>query len=603
MIRLRYLFRLFVVLLLVFVTQKILFMLYNMGMAAGAPFGSCVVSLWHGLRLDVATTCYLVLLPTLVILVSFFFKTFPLRKVMLPYYVLVAVVLSLIFVADTVLYSFWGAKLDANDLIYAAKPKDMLASLPLWATILSFVIVAVIAAGYTLLFRWVTPKSLTSIPRKPRFLILHFPFIIVLIPLLFLGMRGGISESTANPSYAYFSQYPFCNHAALNPAFNMFHSLFKMQDLGSEFDCMPDEEAAALLGDAFAPDSTVSDNLLAMQRPNVLLVIWEGAGIGMVGSDTVAPNLHRYKREGVYFSNCYANSYRTDRGLVSVLSGWLGLPTTTLMKRPDLCRNLPSIASSLKAVGYSTAITYGGDIDFTNMRMYLSETGFSDVRGGDAFPSEQRSSAWGVPDGYLLSPNLIPSGRPFFSTVLTLSSHEPWEVPMHRLDDYRRNSFAYTDSCLGALVDHLKATPLWDSLLLIVIPDHGIPYAEDMSTSEVTVAHIPMLWIGGAMQKKGYTVDCLMSQSDLAATLLAQMGIDVSCFPFSRNVLGTQYKGRKYFAVHSDKNCLNFITADSSWYYDCVSRTLQPESPRNQRFVEALLQHLYQTTASLSSKK
>lgn len=599
--RLLTLFRLFVTLLLIFLTQKVLFMLYNLGMADGAPFLSCLASLWHGLRLDVATACYLMVLPVVVTLISYCFKRFPLRKVLLPYYVLVAIVLALIFVADTVLYGFWGAKLDANDLIYAAKPKDMLASLPLWATLLAFLVVGGMAFLYGWLLCRATGKETPPRPaRRPAF-ILQLSLYLPLVALLFLGMRGGLSESTANPSYAYFSSHPFCNHAALNPAFNMFHSLFKVQDLGSEFDVPPDDEAASLVADVFDFDPSVTDTLLALQRPNILLVIWEGAGIGMVGSDTVAPNLHRLKAEGVYFSNCYANSYRTDRGLVSVLSGWLGLPTTTLVKRPDLCRNLPSIASTLKDEGYATKITYGGDIDFTNMRMYLSETGFSTVLGGDAFPSSLYSSAWGVPDEHTLAPTLLMRERPFFSTVLTLSSHEPWEVPMQRLSDYRRNAFAYTDSCLGALVEQLKGMPLWDSLLVIVIPDHGIPYADGMATSEATVPHIPMLWLGGALAKRGHTVECLMSQSDLAATLLAQMDMNASSFYFSRNVLGISSPDRVQFVMHSDKNCLNLITPEGTWFYDCVSRSLQPEEADRQLFVEALLYRLYNITANLSS--
>ena len=590
--RLRTLLRLFALLLLIFVTQKVLFMLYNMGMADGAPFLSCLASLWHGLRLDITTACYLIIFPTLVILISFFFKQFPLRKVLMPYYILVALLLSLIFVADTILYSFWGAKLDANDLIYATKPKDMLASLPLWATLLAFFIVAAIAIGYVLLLRWVTPKQLTLQSRWWSALMLP------LAALIFLGMRGGLSESTANPSYAYFSQHPFCNHAALNPAFNIFHSLFKVQDLSKEFDTLPDEQVDALLGDSFTPDITLTDTLLNTDRPNVLLIIWEGAGLGMVGSDTVAPNLHRFMREGVYFSNCYANSYRTDRGLISVLSGWLGLPTTTLMKRPDICRNLPSIASSLKEAGYHTSISYGGDIDFTNMRLYFSETGFSSVRGGDAFPSSQRTSAWGVPDHFLLTPDLIACERPFFATALTLSSHEPWEVPMHRLDDYRRNAFAYTDSCIGALINHLKSTHLWDSLLIIIVPDHGIPFEEGMSTSDVAVVRIPMLWMGGAV-RSAKNIDRLMSQSDLAATLLAQMRLSIEPFPFSRNILGKKYLSRRQFAMHSDKNCLNLILPEGSFFYDCVSDNLQPADNTQFLFVKALLQRLYKITATL----
>ena len=603
-------------LLAIFLVQKVFFMLYNATMAEGAPFLSCLAALWHGLRLDIATSCYLLVIPALLTFLSCFVRL-PLRRILVPYYVLISLIFTLAFAVDMVLYSYWGAKPDANDLIYAAQPREMLAGLPVWFTLLGFAVVGLLVWGCTWLLRWITPPQSPPIqrandhhsrlfPKKLLSIIYYLLSFSITVALIFLGMRGGVSESTANPSYAYFSPHPFCNHAALNPTFNMFHSLFKMQDLAKEFDVMSDEEAEDLLRDCYEPDATLSDTILRIDRPNIVLVIWEGGGKGMVDNDTVAPNLQRLKREGLYFSNAYANSFRTDRGLVSVLSGWLSLPTTTLMKRPDLCRSLPSIASSLKTVGYTTTVTFGGDIDYTNMRMYFMETGFTEVNGGEAFPSELYSSAWGVPDEYVLTPDvLIPSHckthSKFFSAVLTLSSHEPWEVPFHRLSDPHQNAFAYTDSCLGAFVDQLKVSTLWDSLLLIIVPDHGVAFLEGQSSADVSVSEIPILWLGGALAKTG-EVDLLVNQSDLASTLLAQMHLDITPFAFSRNVFGTHYTERKPFAVHAVKNRVNYITPSLVASYDCVSRTLEPANAVEQRFLEALLQHLYKTSAALSSR-
>ncbi len=599
--RLRFLLTLFLLLLLLFVVQKVVFMLYNGSMAEGAPFLTCVAALWHGLRLDIATACYLMVVPVLLTFVSCFARL-PLRRILVPYYVLITLVFTLAFAVDTVLYSYWGAKPDANDLIYAAQPKEMLAGLPVWFTILGFSVVGLLVWGCTMLLRWVTPPQIPPIQRTPKFFISHSSLFILTSGLIFLGMRGGLSESTANPSYAYFSSYSFCNHSALNPTFNMFHSLFKMQDLAKEFDVMPEEEVDALLGDIYEPDATLADTVLRTDRPNIVLVIWEGGGIGMVGNDTVAPNLQRLRKEGLYFSHAYANNYRTDRGLVSILSGWLGLPTTTLMKRPDLCRNMPSIALSLKEAGYVTSMTFGGDIDYTNMRMYFLETGFSEAKGGETFPKELYSSAWGVPDEYTLTPALVPDHGPFFSAILTLSSHEPWEVNYYRLADERRNAFAYTDSCLGLFVDQLKASPLWDSLLVIVVPDHGATYLEGQSSADVRVSEIPILWLGGALAKTG-EVDAMVNQSDIAATLLAQMHLDITPFVFSRNIFGTKFAEHKQFATHAVKNRLNYITPNGTATYDCVSRTFETTQTlaHDQRFVEALLQRVYKTSAALSS--
>lgn len=598
--RFRFLLRLFAVLLILFVVQKVVFMLYNMGMADGAPFLSCLAVLWHGLRLDVATACYLVIIPTVVLIVSFFFQRFPLRRVLVPYYVLIATVFMLAFAVDLVLYSYWGSKPDANDLIYAAKPREALAGLPIWFTIIGFAILALLVWGCVMLMRWVTPRTLPPANSlRSRLVALLF---IPVGGLIFLGMRGSVTESTANPSFVYFSPHAFCNHAALNPTFNMFHSLFKVQDLAAEFDIMSSDEVQATLGDSYIPDRTLDINLLRTSRPNVLLIIWEGAGSGMVDNDTVAPNLQSLKREGVFFSRCFANSYRTDRGLVAVLSGWLGLPTATVMKRPDLCRNLPSVASSLAAEGYHTRMTFGGDIDYTNMRMYFMETGFADVRGSETYPSALYTGAWGVPDHYVLTSDLIPHERPFFSTVLTLSSHEPWDVDYHRLADNRQNAFAYTDSCIGVLVDSLRRQPLWDSMLVVIVPDHGCTFRPGQAPADTAVAAIPILWTGGALAVHGMVVDRLMNQTDLVATLLAQMQVDITPFPFSRNVLGSSYNERVPFAVHAVKNHMNLITPQGAWAYDCVSRTLAPADTSRQHFAEALLQHLYTTTAALSSR-
>lgn len=594
--RLGTLVRLYITLVLVFVTQKVVFMLVNAGMAGGAPFGACVAALWHGLRLDSVMACYLLLIPAAVTIVSYFVQRIAMRRVLTPYYFIVALIVGIIFVADTVLYLFWGAKLDANDLIYAAKPKDMLASLPWWAVVAAVVVIAAVVWHYLRRLRHATPRSFQR-PRSRWACLVMLP----VLALLFLGMRGGISESTANPSFAYFSKHPFCNHAALNPTFNMMHSLFKAQNLATEFNGMDDSEVDALLDGTLEPSAAITDTLLSMPRPNVLFIVWESGGTGMVMNDSVGPRTMQLASNGIYFSNCIANNFRTDRGLVSIFSGWQGLPTTSLMKRTDLCRNLPSIAHVLADEGYATCYTYGGDINFTNKRLYLTETGFADVRGDAWFPSRLATSAWGVPDEYLLRTNVLPATRPFFAVMQTLSSHEPWDVPYARLADAKQNAFAYTDSCIGALVDSIRLTPLWDSLLIVILPDHGVTYGDYHSSSEPSVARIPIIWTGGAIREPR-EIDILMNQSDLAATMLAQMGIDASPMVFSRNVLSPAYTNR--FAMHAFKNGLNLFAADGTIStYDCIDRTLTPTNAERQRFIEALLQRIYSRSARLASKQ
>ena len=180
------------------------------------------------------------------------------------------------------------------------------------------------------------------------------------------------------------------------------------------------------------------------------------------GNGTVAVNLDKIARQGVLFTHFYANSFRTDRGLVSVLSGYPAQPTMSIMKYPHKTSNLPSISKSLVKEGYKTVYYYGGDADFTNMRSYLVSSGFTNIVSDVDFPVEQRLSKWGVPDQFVFKRLLDDlradksKGR-YMRVLQTSSSHEPFEVPYHRLSNNRLNAFAYTDACIDILSMNSKS--------------------------------------------------------------------------------------------------------------------------------------------------
>lgn len=597
--RLWLLLRLYITLLLIFATQKLLFVLCNLNYADAMTLSDWLGMVWHGWALDSVTACYLLWPPALVVWISFFVPRMNPKRVLTPYYLLAAAVMAVVFVADTVMYRFWGVKIDANDLMYAAHPKDMLASVSGWFVAAAAVVLGLLTWHYVRRLRHTTPSDLPRPPKWPWLLL-----FLLLGGVQFIGMRGGLGASVANPGYAYFSAKPFLNHAALNPLFNMVHSMTETEDFATEYQWFDDNDLQQSTADCYYDDTTLCDTLLRTSRPNILLVIWEGGGSAMVCNDSVAPNLTALRREGVFFDRCYANSYRTDRGLVSIFSGWPGLTTASLMKMPDMCRKLPAFPRVLRTAGYHTTFRYGGDVDFTNMRGYLYEAGFDQVEGSTSFPDSRTMSSWGAPDEYLLRAEYLPVDTPFFAAWLTLSSHEPWQVPIRHCSDERRNAFAYTDSCLGVLVAALRQSPQWDNLLVIVVPDHGVTANESQSTASPDVAAIPMLWLGGAVRKPA-VVHRLMNQSDLAATLLAQLRLSPTPLIFSRNILGNAYNESTPVALHAFRNGLNYFDTVGLISFDCVSQkatAIQPptdfDSLRLHR-LQALLQLVYRRTGEL----
>lgn len=165
------------------------------------------------------------------------------------------------------------------------------------------------------------------------------------------------------------------------------------------------------------------------------------------------------------------------------------------MKIPAKSRTLPSIAEELVKAGYKTDFLYGGDINFTNMKSYLLSKGYQRLTADKDFSlAEQTSNAWGVNDDitfeYLYNQLKDRKETPWHTAFLTLSSHEPFEVPYHRLDEQIPNAFAFTDDCLGKFIEKLKQTPVWKDLLVICLPDHGFYYPrEGLNTSPPVLSH------------------------------------------------------------------------------------------------------------------
>ena len=581
--RIAYISLYFFTVLLIFILQKPLFMLYNGSIEKGFGFADYMQVMVHGASLDAATAGYLTAFPFLLVLISIWFRKFPLKKILYGYYILAAALISIIFVVDMALYTFWGFKLDASVFLYIDSPKEALASVSVGFILLRVLAILLLIALNSWVLLKITPSVLTATRKR----IAGTAGMLLLGGVLFIIIRGGVTESTSNIGQVYFSNEPFLNHSAVNPDFSLLSSMGKSQNFASEFNFFDEEKRAALF-DGLYP-TTDGDSIIQVlntKRPNILIILMEGFGGAFVeplgGLPDVTPHFNRLSKEGVFFTNCYANSFRTDRGTVCTFSGYLGLPTASVMKIPAKSRTLPAIAEGLSKAGYKTDFLYGGDINFSNMKSYLLSTGYQRLTANTDFSlAEQTSNAWGVNDDitfeYLYNQlrNRKEEG-PWHTAFLTLSSHEPFEVPYHRLEDKIPNAFAYTDECLGKFIDRLKQTPAWKDLLVICLPDHGFYYPREGSNAMPRFYHIPLLWLGGAV-KQPMQVDKIMNQTDLAATLLGQLGLEHTAFTFSRNVLGSDYKYP--FAFYSFNNGFSFRDSTGVTVFDNNSGSILFDEP------------------------
>ena len=554
-----------------FLFLKPIFLLFHWSDSSAFSLGEWWGVVYHGLPMDLSAAAYFSAVVVLALLVSSFFSDNDWLDRLIKGYTYVVLPLALlVVVADLALYSYWGFRIDSTPLFYLKTPKEALASATIGQFVGMLLLLLVMYVVAFWLFRFMHKRVFKIRGRNVFYVLpsLLFAFLIVFF------IRGGLGVSTMNAGRVYFSNSVFLNHAAINPVWNFIYSLSRNDTFEGRYSYYSEEEAAAYFSEMVEPasDSTTL-SLLKTSRPNIIMVILESFGStsceALGGEKGVMPNLSSLASEGVLFTRFYANSFRTDRGLVALLSGYPAQTTTSLMKYPNKSQNVAKFPLSLKNAGYNLSFYYGGDDNFTNMRSYLVMSGFEKIVNEDDFSSDEMSEKWGAYDHALFRRVIEdlrqPQQTPFFKSLLTLNSHEPFDVPMHRFDNEYLNAVAYTDSCLGIFVSDLKQMPLWDSTLVIFVADHAYRYPDTLSGSDEARHRIPMLWLGGALNDT-LRVDTVASQIDLARTLLSQLDIDASDFKFSKNIFG---KNSPKFAFYAFNDGFGMVSDSALSIYDC----------------------------------
>ena len=574
--RVKFLIRTYLWTVIVFIVAKLAFMFFC---HEGNELSS--IDIWqvisHGITLDLSTALYIVSLPFLLMMATLWISGRWVIHTLRVYFLVISFAFALAFVADSSLYPFWGFKLDASCLQYLETPTEAMASVTtgyiIWRFIVLLIATIIILIGYLDAVRKLRTACEKIVSRKSA---IYGTIVgILMIPLIVIGIRGGVDESTTNIGQVYFSQNQFLNHSAVNPVFSFLSSFEKSASNNIVYNYMGDQECEQIISSLYNTESIDSDTLLNTQTPNIILILLEGCGgefteIG--GRQDVTPHLNRLAQEGIYFTNCYGNTWRTDRGTVCAWSGYPSFPSMSVMKIPSKSRTMPNIAKTLKEQrGYNTYYLYGGDINFTNMRSYLIAGGFEQLKWKEDYTSEEQKTAqWGVCDEitfnslYDLSQNLQ---SPYVIGFSTLSSHAPWDVPIKQFDDEILNAMYYLDQCLGNFIQRFRQTKAWDNTLVILLPDHGIPY-KDIDERNPLMNHIPMIWIGGAVKAPRH-IDQVCNQTDLPATLLGQLGLNHDEFTFSRDVMSKSYT--QPFAVNTYTEGFSVIDSTSFVNYDLIS--------------------------------
>jgi phosphoglycerol transferase MdoB-like AlkP superfamily enzyme len=583
--RLRFLGAYLLFWVMLFETCRVLFLLYEWRKSSHLSAGLLAGSIASGIRMDLSAACYLTVIPLLIIASDGFVPSRVTKRLLEWFTIPLVVLVAILVVSDLGLFAAWGFRIDATPLLYMSTPGEAFASAsssPL--TLLVLLLCAAATVGIVAFRRLVVPLH----DDAPRRSVLQSAAVMTLIVPLFVGVRGGIQLAPINQSTVYFSGDEFANQAAINPAWNFFASVAYREPDRNDYKFTDDRSALrvvdSLLGVSLSLASGTSRSLLRVRRPNIVLIIWEGLTakvVGPLGGRTdVTPNFGRLTHEGILFDGIYASGNRTPKGLPAVLSGFPSQPIQVVVKSWTKSAALPTLSGTLSRAGYRSAFYYGGELEFANIKTYLANGHYDRLVSKSDFNASDWNSKWGAHDHVVLGrvlDELETAQQPWLATVLTLSSHEPFDVPMKTVisgDDEEHqflNSHVYADRSVADFIERARHQPWWDSTLVIITADHGNHYPEaPMMTEEAPEQYrIPMLWLGGALAVRDTVIHRIASQTDIVKTLLDQLGLSSSEYRWSKNFLTGAAPSSAYYAF---KNGFGFVDPNGSYVFDNFSK-------------------------------
>jgi len=567
--------------MLLFAFSRTIFLLYNFNLlrVENIPFSAAIASYWHAIHLDLATACYFMMFPMLLLLVQSVYSPKWINKINKIYVFLGVFLFTLLNSVELGIYPEWKTKLPFKAFTYLGNPTEVYDTI---STGMFFGLVGlfgvICAFSYFAYSRWFY-KDLLNIRRNYLFTAI---FALVMPVLLFLGARGGVQQIPINQSESYYSHHNILNIAAVNSGFNLFINVIEnYKNFGKNpFTYYSQEEVDKTIQQIFKTEKDTTTMILTTQRPNIVLLIlesWSADLVESLGGDAgITPEFHKLEKGGVLFTSMWATGPRSEQAMASIFAGFPAHPITSLTVQPDKFAKVKTITHKLIGEGYHTSFYFGGQLIYGNIRGFILYNGFKRVTELKDFGNDVLKGKLGVHDEFVLARQLNDLNKeqePFFSALFTLSSHSPYDEPMEEVlhwgenENKYINSAYYTDRSLGEYFRNARKQPWFKNTLFILTADHSHNSYRNWSFTTPLYHKIPILLYGDVIKKefRGTTNKKLSNQCDIASTLLHQLSIDASDFHWSRNMFNPY---SPEFAYYSFEEGLGWIRPGGHFVYD-----------------------------------
>ena len=419
-------------------------------------------------------------------------------------------------------------------------------------------------------------KKVTVLAFKPTKKVAYFGFSTIgflFVALMIIGgIRGGDFKKSTRPINLLDASRHVKNivHSdiVLNTPFAIIRTLFSNSFIKTNYKDVNPQVINSLV----QPIKTYHNN--PATKPNVVIFILESYGreyIGALNKDAKIPNykshapfLDSLSQHSMIFTNAYANGRQSIHGMSSVLAG---IPAfkDAFTSSPYPKQKIESLVSTLKSEGYNTSFFHGaangsmGFLGFSNILgidNYYGRTEFNDDSQFDGF-----WGIWDEPFLQFMKKTLDKKKTPFFASVFTVSSHEPYIIPNKYKNKFHEGGVPihkcaeYTDYSLKRFFNEAKKEPWFSNTIFVFVADHCNQIYYDEFQKPINRFAVPIIIYKPNSDLVGVNTD-LAQQIDIYPTILDMIGYKKPFRSWGRSLFDT--KTSKPFVINSTGNIYQF---------------------------------------------
>ncbi|MBC6699110.1 LTA synthase family protein [Hymenobacter puniceus] len=587
---LRLLARRFLLLLGAYLLLRVGFYAANRATFQEAETGQVLLAFWHGFRFDVAALLLLNIPFLLLSLVPSRVRNW--QRVVRAVWLLLngfGIALNLI---DTEYFKFIGRR-TSNELATIGDDVRRQAGqlvLTYWYLLIPF---GLLLAALWRLYPLPEPvhtdtnethPSLRPQALRPKNVLLYAAQVLTLAALVVLGIRGGLQLKPLRTGHAFGQQPAVLGHLALNSTFTFLKSLDAQTIERKQYFRSGAELRQALAARPLPPART------APRPDNVVVLLLESfaseyTGVENPGRRGYTPFFDSLATHGgLLFREHYANGRRSIEALPATLAGLPGLMDNSFITSSFQTNELHGLGELLGRRGYRTSLFHGAQNGTMGFNTFAGMAGMQQYFGLDEYPggagSPDFDGHWGIPDGPYLqyfAQELSQQKEPFFSTVFTLSAHEPFLVPAPYTKRFAPGTLpihatvAYSDFALQQFFATAARQPWYRRTLFVLLADHTSQSDDPTYQNTLGAYKTPLLLFHPGRTLPAANVHRITQQADVPATVLDLLQVPVplgQLLPFGSSAFDAGSTGRaiflsggSYFLVHHD--FVTELTADN----------------------------------------